>query len=84
MRNAFRLYLRYLGISFRSQMQYRASFVMLSVGQFFISGIDFLAILILFDRFDHLQGWSLSEVAFFYGLVSVSFAISDAFAVYQT
>lgn len=78
MSNAFHLYLRYIGISFRSQMQYRASFVMQSVGHFLITGIEFLGIWALFDRFRSLQGWTLPEVALFYGVVNVAFAIADA------
>ena len=50
MLSAFYLYLRYIAISFRSQMQYRASFVMQSVGHFLITGIEFLGIWALFDR----------------------------------
>ena len=78
MSNAFRLYLRYIAISFRSQMQYRASFVMQSVGHFLITGIEFLGIWALFDRFGSLGEWRLPEVALFYGIVNVAFAISDA------
>ena len=37
MSDGYRLYIRYLGISIRSQMQYRASFVMLTFGHFFIT-----------------------------------------------
>jgi ABC-2 type transport system permease protein len=33
----------------------------------------------LFDRFGALGEWSLPEAALFYGMVSVTFAISDAF-----
>ncbi len=62
--NALRLYLRYLGVSVRGQMQYRASFVMLTLGQFLITGLEFVGVWVLFDRFEHLQGWSLPEVAF--------------------
>ena len=76
--DAVRLYGRYLGISVRGQMQYRASFVMLSAGHFVVTGVEFLGILVLFDRFGSLQGWTLPEVAFMYGLVNVTFAISDA------
>lgn len=78
MLDALRLYLRYLGISVRGQMQYRASFVMLSTGQFLITGIEFLGVWTLFNRFGSLQGWTLPEVALFYGLVNVTFAIADA------
>ena len=78
MLNAARLYTRYIGISFRGQMQYRASFVMQSIGQFLVTGVEFLGILVLFDRFGSLAGWALEEVALFYGIVNVSFALADA------
>ena len=80
MLNAFKLYRRYVGISMRGQMQYRASFIMLSVGHFVVTGSEFLAVLALFDRFGNLKGWSLPEVALFYGLVSVAFALAEAVA----
>lgn len=75
--NAY-VYLRYLEISVRSQMQYRMSFVLLSLGHFLVTVIDFLAILVLFDRFGSLKGWELAEVAFMYGIVNIAFSISDA------
>jgi ABC-2 type transport system permease protein len=73
-----RLYLRYAGISVRGQMQYPASFWMLSAGQLFATVVDFLGIWVLFDRFGSLRGWSLAEVALFYGVVNVAFAVADA------
>jgi ABC-2 type transport system permease protein len=72
------LYGRYLGISIRSQMQYRASFLMLSLGHFLVTGIEFATIWILFDRFGSLRGWTLPEVGLFYGIVNTAFALSDA------
>ncbi len=51
-----RLYLRYVGISLRAQMEYRASMVMLSLGQLLITGIEFFAIWALFDRFGYARG----------------------------
>lgn len=77
-RNALYVYSRYIGISVRSQMQYRASFIMLSWGQLMVTSIEFSGTLVMFDRFDSLAGWRLAEVAFIYGLVNVAFAISDA------
>lgn len=74
------LYARYLGISIRGQMQYRVSFVFQTLGQFLITGIEFLGVWALFDRFGRLDDWTLSEVALFYGVVNVSLAIADAFS----
>ncbi len=78
MLDAVRLYARYIEISVRGQMQYRASFVMLTLGHFVATAVEFVAIVALFDRFGSLQGWRLEEVAFLYGVVNISFAISDA------
>lgn len=76
--NGLRLYGRYLGVSLRSQLQYRASIIMQSLGALMITSIDFLAILALFARFGQIRGWTLPEVALFYGMISIAWAICDA------
>jgi viologen exporter family transport system permease protein len=78
--NPLRLYFRYAGVSIRSQLQYRASFWMQTIGHFAVTGIEFGGIWALFDRFGTLRDWTLAETAMFYGLISVTFSIADAFA----
>jgi len=78
--SGIRLYVRYVAISIRAQLQYRASFIMLTIGHMLITGIEFLGLWALFDRFGSIAGWSLPEVAFFYGTVHIIFAFSDALA----
>ena len=68
------------GVSVQSQMQYRVSFLLLTLGHFTATAIEFLAVLVLFDRFSALDEWSLPEVAFLYGLVNIAFSIADAAA----
>ncbi|MHC4788852.1 MAG: ABC transporter permease [Planctomycetota bacterium] len=80
MANSLRLYLAYAGTSLRAQMQYRASFVVFALSHFLVTGVEFLGIWALFDRFGSLQEWSLAEVALFYGMVSVAFATAEAVA----
>ena len=86
MLDTMRLYARFVGISMRSQMQYRASFVMLSIGNFAAAGIEFLGLWALFDRFGRigtLAGggqWGMAEVALLYGMASLSFALAEAWA----
>jgi ABC-2 type transport system permease protein len=72
------LYFRYIGISVRSQMEYRGSFIMLSVGAFLITCIEFATIWLLYQRFGGIQGWSLAEVGLFYGMINTSFAVADS------
>lgn len=64
----------------RAQMTYRADFLLAALGVFLITGIEAMGIWVLFDRFGRLEGWTLAEVAFVYGLVNVSFAVADALA----
>lgn len=79
MRDALHLYGRYAILSLRGQMQYRASFLLWSVGQFFGIAIEFVGIWALFDRFGSLRGWSLAEVALLFGMVNVAFALAESF-----
>ncbi|MDH3601300.1 MAG: ABC-2 family transporter protein [Candidatus Tectomicrobia bacterium] len=76
--NALRLYWQYLMVSIRAQLQYRGAFLIAALGQFLSTGIEFLGIWALFDRFGHLQDWKLAEVALFYGVVNCAFALADA------
>lgn len=78
--SGFRLYLRLLAVSLRGQMQYRASFLMLTAAHVTTFGSEFLALWALFDRFGSIEGWSFTEVAMFYGLVNVAFALAEGFA----
>lgn len=78
--NTLRLYGRYASISLRSQLQYRASFVMQACGQFLVTSLEFLGIWALFARFGRIRGWTLEEIALFYGMISITFALADALA----
>lgn len=80
MLNNVRLYLRYVGISIRSQMQYRVSFIMLSIGHLLTTVTEFIMLWALFDRFGSLHAWTLPEAALFYGIVHCGFAISESVA----
>ena len=76
--NGVRLYGRYAAASIRAQMQYPASFVMLTVTNFGFTAIEFTGLWALFRRFGQIDGWTLGQVAVFYGLVSITFSIADS------
>src|SRR5204863_7858896 len=67
-------------ISLRGQLQYRANFVLQTLGHLLVTFIEFLGLWALFDRFGNLRGWALPQVAMMYGMISISFALSDAFS----
>ncbi len=78
MGDALHLYWRYLMISMRAQLQYRAAFLLAALGQFLVTGTEFLGIWVLFERFGHLATWRFVDVALFYGVVNSTFACADA------
>ncbi len=71
------LYRRFVGARLRSQMQYRTSFLVMTGVTFLGLATELIAILILFNRFGELAGWRVGEVALLYGLVSISFGLSE-------
>ncbi|MCJ8007850.1 ABC transporter permease [Lederbergia wuyishanensis] len=74
------LYFKYLHILFKSQMQYRTSFWLLSFGQFFIPFSVFAGLYFLFERFGQIKGWTFFEVALCFAVIHMAFAISECFA----
>lgn len=76
--NSLKLYFQYISISIRSQMAYKTSFIFTILGFMALSGIEFIGIIFLFERFGSLGNWSIEEIAIFYGSVNISFAISEA------
>ena len=72
------LYWRYALASMRAQIAYPGSFLMMTFGQFLVTIIEFVGVWAMFQRFGHIQGWSLGEVAIFYGQVNITFAVADA------
>src|SRR5262245_58713835 len=78
--DALRLYGKLIAASVRAQLQYRANFLLASLGIFLATGIEAVGVWALFDRFGQLKTWTLAEVAFLYGLVNVTFAVADALA----
>jgi ABC-2 type transport system permease protein len=61
----------------RVAMSYRTSFVVLTLGQFLITGLDFVAIVIMFGNVDALGGFRLAEIGFLYGGSGICLGLAD-------
>lgn len=75
---SLRLYFHYIGASIRGQMQYPASFALLSLAQLMATASEIVGVWALFHRFGQVGGWRFGEVAVFYGTVNIAFAVADA------
>ena len=79
MLNTFHLYIRSMGMLLRSHLQYPASFIMQTLAQLVMEGGEMLAVILVIDRFENLKQWSGSNLFFFFGLMSISFYITEFF-----
>jgi ABC-2 type transport system permease protein len=71
------LYLILIRAQAVAQAHYRASFLLQAISQFAVTFADLLTILLVFQRFPSIAGWTMGEVAFLYGLGAIAFGISD-------
>jgi len=74
-----RLYFKYMSILFKSQMQYRTSFLLLCAGQFFVPFAVFAGMYFLFERFGGLPGWTFHEAALCFGVIHMAFSLAECF-----
>lgn len=77
--DALRLYAKSCGMLMRSQWQYRYSFWLFTFTQLIMMGAELLAVLLLLDRFAAVGGWNAGEILFFFGLMTTSFYLVEAF-----
>ena len=63
----------------KSAAQYRSSLVMQIIAQIIMTGGDLLAVLVLMDRFLHIGRWQPAEVLFFFGVMQLTFAMTECF-----
>jgi ABC-2 type transport system permease protein len=77
LREILGIYRRVVGARIRSQLQYRLSFALTSIGMTLTTFLDFAAILILFEQVDALGEWTVAEVGVLYGITSVSYGLTE-------
>lgn len=74
-----KLYLKFVAMQLKCQMQYKTSFVMTALGQFLTSFTAFLSVLFLFNRFHSVQDYSFSEVLICFSVMLTSFSLTECF-----
>ena len=75
--NTVKLYLHSMAMLLKSQRQYPLSFLMQTLAQLVMEGGEFLALLLLVNRFDRLNQWTPGNLYFFFGMMSVTFYLTE-------
>ena len=74
-----KLYFKYVSMLLKSQMQYKASFLMTAFGQFLVSFTAFLGVYFMFSRFHSVNGFAFSEILICFSIMLMSFSITECF-----
>jgi len=74
------LYWKYLVISLKGRMQYKASFLFTTLAQLLMSLSSFLVVYFMFLRFRTVRGYSFSEVLLCFSMSLLSFSFAECFA----
>ncbi|MEG1776149.1 MAG: ABC-2 family transporter protein [Clostridia bacterium] len=75
-----RLYLHFLAIGLKSQMQYKASFLMTLFGHALASFTALWGIAFMLQRFHQVDGFTFSEVLLCFASVLMAFSLAECFA----
>lgn len=73
------LYLKYFCIHFKCDLQYKFSFIMSFISQFFIFFSYYFTIICLFDNFSNIKGFTLYEVLLTFGVIQFGFSFCETF-----
>lgn len=77
--NTIKLYFKSVRMLMRSRLQYPASFTIQTVAQLIMEGGEMLAVLLVIDRFGGLKGWSGGDLMVFFGIMSITFYLTEMF-----
>lgn len=73
------LYLNYLKTHIKSILQYKASFIMSFISQFFIFFGYYFTIICLFSKFQNLKGFTLYEILLTFSIIQFGFSFCETF-----
>jgi len=72
-----RLYLKFLHMHLKCQMQYKKSFFLIILSQFTNTFLNFLGLQFIFSNFYDFKGFKRSEVILCFAIVLFAFSISE-------
>ncbi len=74
-----RLYLRSMKMLMKCQFEYPVSFFLQTLAQMIMEGGEMMAVILIIDRFDRVNQWEAGDLFFFFGIMSVTFYLTECF-----
>lgn len=73
------LYFKYFMVHLKSELQYKMSFILSFISQFFVFFGYYFTIICLFDKFSNIKGFTLYEVLLTFGVIQFGFSFCETF-----
>lgn len=77
--DTIRLYLHSVKMLMKSRMQYPVSFLLQTLAQLIMEAGEMMAVLLLIDRFGGLGDWNGGDMLVFFGVMSLTFYLTEIF-----
>jgi len=75
-----KLYLKALSLHLKAELEYKSSLIFSFFSQILIFFTYYFVILVLFQRFDNIKGFTLYEVLLCFAIIQFGFAFNEVFA----
>ncbi len=75
-----KLYISSLKMHIKSLIEYKKSFIMGFISQFFVMFSYYFIIIALFSRFNNIKGFTLYEVLLCFGIIQFGYSINEIFS----
>ena len=74
-----RLFLKYSEINFKSQLQYKVNFFLLTLGQFLISFATFIGVYFMLSIVNVVDGFTYGQVLLCFAVMNLAFSLTEIF-----
>lgn len=78
--STLRLYVAYISAALRSDLQYKASFVLTALGRLLITMSGFVGLRFLFSGFQAVKGYEYADILLCFAVTQLSFALGEGVA----
>lgn len=73
------LYFKYFMVHVKSELQYKMSFILSFISQFFVLFGYYFSIVCLFDKFSNIKGFTMYEILLTFGVIQFGFSFCETF-----
>lgn len=72
-----KIYFKLITMHIKSELEYKKSFIFMTIASFIITFLMIISIYLLFEKFGQIEGWTFYEVALTFGVIMFCFSFIE-------